>query len=832
MLLATTVLLLTAAINLLLGAFVIAYNPDRLQNRRFAHFSATMGLWALCIAIGANRSDPVSATLWIRLSCAVATLIPLTFFLLCYAILSPTETQRSALRRYWPLALLTALTAVMALHPALVRGVTLPAWSTTGMGFPEPQYGPLFLPYHLYFLIAFVWIMVVFIRGLLRTTGVQHTELQFVLIGMLLTMGFSLSTQVVLPMLTGSGQTQPLGPLGGLAMNLVIAYGIATRRLMDATGMLRQLVAYGLLTAYLLVIFFLTHMIISRISPAPGLWPQAWASLIAALIVAISMAPAQAYLQRVTGWFFASSRHTRLAGAVDALSTSLQTIATMPELIGSFAGTIGSLTGTDRVMLLLERKRAFEQVYPPETPGHPPMAINVENALARRLRSRDAPLVADELLRERQTPDVRALRDDLHAADAAMALGIRARGQLIGILLLGVRKSGRIYGRDDQHNLQMLCNHLGVAIENARLYTESVQNRLHSVTLLNNLVNGVIATDAEGEITMINLEAQRLCRLAPEEHQPLRLGDLPPPLEQVLRRTLEHGRGERDLDAELPHPGGVTLPIRIGTSPFHDPDGRIMGALAVLSDLTTVRKLEAQIRRTDRLASVGTLAAGMAHEIKNPLVTINTFTQLLPERYGDADFRSTFTELMQHEVQRMNSLVNQLLRFARPAPPLLAPVRLNEVLSHSLLLMEQQIRNHRVQLETHLAPADVVIRADSNQLEQAFVNFILNALQAMPAEGRLVVSLQAAAAGAGPRTKAGPAAEVRIQDSGCGIAAEHLNHIFDPFFTTRSEGTGLGLSVAHGIIVEHNGAVEVESTVGTGTTFTMTFPLVTPGAPS
>jgi signal transduction histidine kinase len=331
---------------------------------------------------------------------------------------------------------------------------------------------------------------------------------------------------------------------------------------------------------------------------------------------------------------------------------------------------------------------------------------------------------------------------------------------------------------------------------------------------------------------MINREAQRICQLVPREGSSLLLQDLPVPVMACLRRTLEQGLGERDVDAEIPQREGPPMPVRIGTSPLHDADGKIMGALAVLSDQTTVRKLESQIRRTDRLASVGTLAAGMAHEIKNPLVTINTFTQLLPERYNDPEFRGTFTELVRHEVQRMNSLVNQLLRFARPSPPLLAPLRVGDVLDHSLLLMEQQFQNHRVHLQKRFTAGDSMIRADANQLEQAFVNFLLNAIQSMAPNGQLTVSLEQEAHNeslAGHRrdsTIRTPFVRVIIRDTGCGIAPENVNSIFDPFFTTRSEGTGLGLSVAHGIIGEHNGTVEVESALGVGTTFTIAFPVI------
>ena len=165
----------------------------------------------------------------------------------------------------------------------------------------------------------------------------------------------------------------------------------------------------------------------------------------------------------------------------------------------------------------------------------------------------------------------------------------------------------------------------------------------------------------------------------------------------------------------------------------------MLGALVVLTDITALKRLELQIRRSDRLASLGTLSAGMAHEIKNPLVSIKTFAQLLPERYQDSDFRETFSNLIGHEIDRIDSLVNQLLRFARPAKPVLKPMHVHEVLEKSLQLVGHRLYQKEIKL-TRSWQADVdTIRADADQLEQVFLNFFLNAMDAMNRGGELNV---------------------------------------------------------------------------------------------
>ena len=398
-------------------------------------------------------------------------------------------------------------------------------------------------------------------------------------------------------------------------------------------------------------------------------------------------------------------------------------------------------------------------------------------------------------------------------------------------MLLGPRLSGRIYGATEQDTLQILCNQLAVALENARLYTQVQDGKIYNDILLDNLVSGVIAANAEGVISVFNREAQRIARLSVADvlNQPINV--LPAPLARAFELTFEREFGLRDQEMTIYHGPGDETPVRLGSSIFRGHAGKVIGALLVFNDLTTLKKLELQVRRTDRLASLGPLAAGMAHEIKNPLVTIKTFTQLLPERYEDADFRDTFSSLIGQEVKRIDSIVNQLLRFSRPAKPNLAPTHLHEVLENSLNLVFEQARQKGITLVRSFSASQDLVHADADQLNQAFINFFLNAIESMGGGGHLSVSTEIMRTDYfSPNLWRERSAEgrvrVSIRDTGEGIQPEHVARIFDPFFTTKSHGTGLGLSVAHGIIQEHGGLIDVESEIAKGTTFTIVFPLL------
>jgi signal transduction histidine kinase len=257
--------------------------------------------------------------------------------------------------------------------------------------------------------------------------------------------------------------------------------------------------------------------------------------------------------------------------------------------------------------------------------------------------------------------------------------------------------------------------------------------------------------------------------------------------------------------------------------------GARLGALLVFSDITDIKRLELQIRRSDRLASVGALSAGMAHEIKNPLTALKAFVQLLPERYDDADFRATFAKLAPQEIERIDGIVNQLLEFSRPAKPLLAATSLHEIMQHPLNLISEAALKKQVVIEKHFEATMDDLLADIHQLQQVILNFLLNALEALPGGGRICLATSNVAGRFGSEGKAetAPRSYLRldIADTGCGIPPDLLPRIFDPFFTTKTSGTGLGLSVSHGIILEHGGMVEVESRVGQGTTFHIYFPL-------
>ena len=236
-----------------------------------------------------------------------------------------------------------------------------------------------------------------------------------------------------------------------------------------------------------------------------------------------------------------------------------------------------------------------------------------------------------------------------------------------------------------------------------------------------------------------------------------------------------------------------------------------------------LRQSQHTLRRADRLSSLGLLTAGLAHEIRNPLVAIRTFTQLLPERYDDPEFREGFQGLALKEVDRICGLINDLLSFARPSRPNVAEENMNDVVDGIARILETEAKEKGVEIRRDFGAELPRVWIDSEQLKQVFMNLILNAIQAMKHGGSIVVStrLKNASKESGQTTRF---VEVEVRDTGVGIPEENLEHIFDPFFTSKDEGSGLGLSISHQIIQEHGGFILVSSKVGTGTSFFINLP--------
>ncbi|HEX6436629.1 MAG TPA: ATP-binding protein [Candidatus Binatia bacterium] len=305
------------------------------------------------------------------------------------------------------------------------------------------------------------------------------------------------------------------------------------------------------------------------------------------------------------------------------------------------------------------------------------------------------------------------------------------------------------------------------------------------------------------------------------------------------RRT---SRRMEEIEAEISIPimskekliGALNLGYKPGKEIYSNEDLELLSTLANQAAVAienarlyqNLKQSQDTLRRADRLSSLGLLTAGLAHEIRNPLVAIRTFTQLLPERYEDAEFRNGFQSLALKEVDRICGLITDLLSFARPSKPNVAQEDMNNVIEGIARILDTQAKEKSVELVRHFAPNLPKVWIDREQMKQVFMNLIFNGIQAMNDGGTITISTRIFTSDA--IEQAPSFVQVEVRDTGVGIPNENLEHIFDPFFTSKDEGSGLGLSISHQIVQEHGGYVTVESKVGKGTSFLVNIPIGKP----
>ena len=830
----TLAILIALLTQLGLGLAVFLANRHRKSNQAFLLLSLAAAAWLASLYYILTATSLPAAQIGIREASSAGILIIAMLNLLRLSIGRANSDWRSILGQSRVWLIVTAAIIVLCQTKFFLQGVRI--LRVGSQPTPVPIYGPGVYIYVSYFVGAIALLGVTTWRDLRRTTGGERTEIAFILIGGIAAVVVSLPLSLLLGGFFRPSQLSWFAPFRVVFFSIVVAYGIATRKMMEVGVLLRRFISYVLLGTYLLALYALVWWLVATALRSSVPNAHTVAHVAAAVVIAFAMAPARGISQRLAERLFIGSHQLDFRATVSKAAKILASVTTLRDLLDRFANTVAEAVGTERVFILLPDKQGFSQRYPMVEPGaRYCLELSRDQATITELESNREPIVMDELRRARPTPQLQRVMRQLDSLQIALAMGIFARDHLAGVLLLGARKSGRIYGATEQGALQVLCGQLAVAIENAELFTEVQNAKIYNETLLENLTSGVIAAGTDERVTVFNNEAGQITGL--NAHEIVDLAALPLELAEPLITTLRTGESQENREIALGVGTGNVI-IRASTSIFHGQDRQVLGALMVLTNITAIKRLELQIRRSDRLASLGTLSAGMAHEIKNPLVSLKTFAQLLPERYQDSDFRDTFSNLIGHEIDRIDSLVNQLLRFARPAKPILKPLHAHEILEKALTLVGHRLYQKDIKLNRSWRADTDTIHGDADQLEQVFLNFFLNAMDAMKTHGELSVKTEirsdeqwvsALTYMNGESSGNGEAREafrITIRDSGEGIRAEDIPHVFDPFFTTKDYGTGLGLSVVHGIIQEHGGQIEVESELEKGTAFHILLPLV------
>jgi len=803
-------------------ALVVLYqNPYRRCHVAFSALASVLGLWSIGVILITRSTRVEDAIFWIRMTFVVVAWLPVCFH---YFVGVFPRTKYEGPRWFLYTLLVAPVVLIpLAFSPWYILSVEIPP-----DGPPITVYGPVFLLYGAVIIATMLWSFPMLFSKRRLVSGLERRQVEHVILGISVCTITATVTNVVMPAL-GFSHWQVYGPIAGTGMMAIFAYSMVRYHLMDVRLIVSRTTVYAGAFAFVIAAFSgavaATHWLTRTGKDAGAFLP----TFVAALIVVLVLEPLKERLQLILDRTLLKRRYNSHEFLARVSRNAARTVQ-LDELLETVCRDIERTVGVKRVRVLLRDDKDSTVLITayatdPEERG---MALEGYRELLEYFERKPAPVLLEQLIHSRVTAENARLAEHLAELEAHLCAPLISKWGLVGLLVLGEKISRDMYVAHDAVVFSALASPVAAAIENARLYQKLEEATLHRERILTTMQSGVISVSAEGQITTVNHAAKTI------------LGDvdigqsletLPAPISYVLKRTLREQKAVQGFETLITGRGKEQVPVAISSAPLPGAGGvDNSGAMVMVYDLTQLKRLERNVQRAHKLSSVGMLAAGMAHEIKNPLVSIKTLSQLLPHRFDDADFRATFAEVVPAEVDRIDAIVSRLLDFARPKPSRYGAHDVRTIVDKVLLLVENQIVSDQIDLTTDYADDPLVVRGDDQQLHQVFLNLVLNAIDSMKGKSTRQLIVRAWRDTMTSRQEgylpvgAVACVKVSVTDTGCGIPPDEVEGIYTPFFTTKESGTGLGLSVVHGIVTDHGGHIDLESTPDEGTTFTISLP--------
>lgn len=636
-----------------------------------------------------------------------------------------------------------------------------------------------------------------------------------------------------------------LAGLSLIFLPLTFAWAIVRYRLMDTDLIFKRGVAYSLATGLILGGYF--GVIALAAGVAHNRLPQAlhnWGEAIAILLVAAFFDPLKRRIQNWVDRVFDRHRYDYRKALVE-FGRGLSSETDLDALLQSIVEQLPRTLLVARVAVFLSGPDGDLQL----ASGHG-LAPEVRSLYDRNTTSTASSTAldlrflnfdldgshshiflenAEQALHLSETQRrTAALLDLNYYLPCRVQDGVKTR--TIAVIGLGRTIGGDFLSSEDVELLESLASYIGIALQNASLYkrleakiSEFERLKEFNENIVESINVGILAVDLEDRIESWNAQMEAMYAVSRAEAlgQPLR--NVFP---EDFCEALDGFRGESGVHHlykfRVTTRAGEQRTANIAIAPLLSRDFVSVGRIILVDDITERVSLEAQLAQSDKLSSIGLLAAGVAHEINTPLAVISSYAQMLTKQLrGDARLAPVLEKITQQSF-RAAEIANGLLNFSRTSTTEFRSTDLNQVIRDTLGLLEHQFKTARIEVDLDLTADLPAIHGNPGKLQQVFLNLLLNAKEAMPNGGRLRVS-----------TLSNGHVEAIVSDSGTGIAPEHMKRIYDPFFTTKTmpkpgdkRGTGLGLSVSYGIIQEHAGNIRVESELGAGTTFHLEFPLL------
>jgi signal transduction histidine kinase len=591
-------------------------------------------------------------------------------------------------------------------------------------------------------------------------------------------------------MATGRSTYSWIGPYFSLILVAMVGHAVIRHRLMDLRLFISRGLAYALAMGVASAFLIVCARLISPAWEAETLFVHP--NLVVVTIVALAMLshPAQRFISRlVDPYLYRGIEHSvALTGATRRLSRLMQPA----ELAAELRQILNEVLVPESFTLLVKAfpNDSFERLSPDTPPDIDPQTLVA-------LHARQPGTSVFVVSPGEEVDEMKRTYTALRAAGVEVLVTLGRRGRLLGLVLLGPRRSGDAYFKNDLGFIESVADLASIALENALLYRQRIQMLEYSDRLLESIDSAVVAIDVEGRITSFNPAATKLLGLSDEYHGAL-MHVLPSEIGWALVLALSGGWHPREVEVTIDHVVRGILHVILSTAVLHDDEQRVSGALVVATDLSAVKALERNQRRVEHLAIMARFYAGIAHEIRNPLAAISNLVSMLPDRFDDPEYRDTAVRLLPMEVARIVRLADRLRLMAPSEGGKLSVVSIPPLLHDIVAIHSPTAHEQMVKIELHCPDELPKIQGDPGQLVQLFVNLLKNAVEAMPEGGTVTIEADCSKSRIVADTVI-----VRVLDEGVGIDPTVRPKIFEPFFTTKPAGTGLGLSICREIADFH-----------------------------
>jgi len=797
---------------LIVGFVVIINNPRAAANRIMFSFSLVAFFWILSILI-INIQDNLQTTLfWIRASHALGVVAPWHILVLITSLFDEDPLSCRAVK----ITLVSSIfMAFVAFSPYFIVGLEEP--------YSENRiiYGIFTYPFVAYFMGIIAYTLQQVFSRMKCSRGKTRIQMNYLFTGTLIAALLVAAVNVILPLLgiiyVHNIDIRSLGPLFSLIMLGSISYVIIKHRFMDIRLALRKNLT-SIITALLLAI--LSVLIVRVLFQWNTVYDTLTSELIIAYIVfvfVIGLPSIKDRIQLLIDRYLykgVTDYHTLIIDHTKKLDNMLD----MKILIDNLIEKIVSLMKLEYAFYYLKDDNhnyilkgfiGLNQEYSESL---------IDSTLLKPIidcieEDHSMPIQADILKRTGdQTGEL--LYANMKNMGVDVVLPLVSDDYLEGMLLLGAKDSGEPYYHEDISLLSFISTQVKIGLINAKHYKEISSIRNYQETILAKMGNGLIAVNHKGYITAFNSETEELLGISTKDAVGTKLletlGDY---FYQLFYQTLLKNSGLRQYEIPI-YIKGKTQFVSCNTSLIQSRDSLHNEVIIVLSNITRIKELESERRQSQRLITLGEVAAGIAHEIKNPLVSIKTFADLLPEKYEDDEFRYRFSNVVGQEITRINDLVSELLNFVKEPVLNYEQFDITDLIEEIVSLLSPQMEGQGISRIIEFSEAKMLLSADRLLLKQALLNICLNSVQAMPNGGSLIVGALYSDSGL----------TIYIEDTGPGIADSIRDKIFDPFVTYKADGVGLGLSICHKIISAHGGRIILKGDESTGSRFEIVLP--------